>query len=347
MFDKKINMLKALAIMLVVSGHLEFSLIPMFPPYSFQVVLFFFISGMLYNDKYSVVEYILRKLKTLMFPYGFYCVFYLALTILFSPVIGKFWAMPITFKNEFVMPFLTGHQIDVISPMWFVPQLFCSLIVYKFIRKIKLTSQGLLIIFLAAALSGVWFAKYDGNYYVLLVSRTLFSLFFIHLGYFYQNKIRDKFNIFSGNIVAAVLFVQSLLWLANKDYTPSDGIGLSYVLAWGEFDDFLIPILTSLSGIYISLLIVEIFYVRLENSVIINKIGQNTYHIMANHLFVFNVITYILLYIKKIPFDIKTDIYWFYAPLKTTYLYFFLSLAVCTLAGETLKFMNKRLIRGK
>ena len=67
--DKKITILKALAIMLVVSGHLEFSLIPMFPPYSFQLALFFFISGMLFNEKYGVFEYIKRRFKSLMLPY--------------------------------------------------------------------------------------------------------------------------------------------------------------------------------------------------------------------------------------------------------------------------------------
>ena len=37
MFSMKINLLKALAILIIVAGHLEFSLIPIFPPYSFQV----------------------------------------------------------------------------------------------------------------------------------------------------------------------------------------------------------------------------------------------------------------------------------------------------------------------
>ena len=44
MFDNRVNVLKALAILLVVSGHLEFSLLGMFTPYSFQLALFFFIS---------------------------------------------------------------------------------------------------------------------------------------------------------------------------------------------------------------------------------------------------------------------------------------------------------------
>ena len=57
--NNKINILKALAILIVVSGHLEFSLIPMFPPYSFQIVLFFFIAGMLFKPEYGFVEYLI------------------------------------------------------------------------------------------------------------------------------------------------------------------------------------------------------------------------------------------------------------------------------------------------
>ena len=69
----KINLLKALAIMLVVSGHLEFSLIPIFPPYSFQLALFFFISGMLFNEKYNFIEFVKRRFNSLLKRYSAPC----------------------------------------------------------------------------------------------------------------------------------------------------------------------------------------------------------------------------------------------------------------------------------
>ncbi len=114
------------------------------------------------------------------------------------------------------------------------------------------------------------------------------------------------------------------MWLTNKDFTPADGIGLSYILVWGDFDNWIVPIITSFSGIWISLYIVNILYNKIKDCNFLHKIGQNTYHIMANHLLVFNIITYCLLLYKNIPFEIKNnaDIYWFYCPLKTTYFYF-------------------------
>ena len=345
-FNNKINLLKALAILIVVSGHLEFSLIPLFPPYSFQVVLFFFIAGILFNGKYTFFEFLKRRIKSLMIPYFIYSFIYLGITVLIAPYGQKFWALPVTIKNEFLMPFLTGHQIDLTSPLWFVPQLFITLIVYKILDKIKINETVKLVFYFIFALFAIQLQKYADNLYILLLLRTMFSLLFIHLGALYKNKIEGKFDIFNYKIFLFVIILQSILWLTNKDFTPQDGIGLSYILVWGEFDNFIVPILTSLTGIWMSLFLIDIFYDKIKNWTFLHKIGQNTYHIMANHLLVFNVITYLFLYFKGIPFDVKNnaDIYWFYYPLKTTYFYFITGVIITTYFGEFLKFLKKKFL---
>lgn len=345
-YNNKINVLKALAIMLVVSGHLEFALIPIFPPYSFQVILFFFIAGMLFNEKYSFTEFIKRRFKSLLVPYIFYSLIYLAITILVTPIIGKFWGMPVTIKNEFLMPFLTGHQLDLISPLWFVPQLFISLIIYKLFHNIKCNEITRTAIYIILALTAIQLGNFRENLYILLSLRTMFSLLFIHIGYLYKNKIENKYNIFTSKIFFTIVIIQSLLWLTNADFTPFDGIGLSFILIWGEFDNWIVPILTSLTGIWISLFIVEITYDKIKNWAFLHKIGHNTYHIMANHLLIFNIITYLILTIKGIPFDIKNnaDIYWFYCPLKSTYCYFTAGIIITTYLGEILKFIKNHFI---
>ena len=114
MFDNRVNVLKALAILLVVSGHLEFSLLGMFAPYSFQLALFFFISGYLFKEKYldEVSSFIEKRLKTLLLPYFLYSTFYLGVTAIIAKLTGKWWGMPLTLKNFFITPFLNGHQFD-------------------------------------------------------------------------------------------------------------------------------------------------------------------------------------------------------------------------------------------
>ncbi len=346
-FDNKINFLKAVAILVVVSGHLEFSLIPMFPPYSFQVILFFFIAGMLFNEKYGFWEFVCRRLKSLMLPYFLYEIVYLLITLAITPFVGKFWGMPVNLFNELVIPFLTGHQLDLISPLWFVPCLFLTLILYKIFSYVKMNSLARLFIYLIFAIIAANCDKYSDNIYVLPFIRSFFALFFIHLGFLYNNKVKDKINIFNSKVVYSVLILQGILWLFNTDFSPLEGIGLHYLLVWGKFFNPWLAIATSLTGIYITLFIVEVFYSYLGNWSFIQKIGKNSYHIMANHLLIFNTMTYSLLTLKGLSFDVKnaSDIYWFYCPIKSTYFYFVIGIIVTVYIGELLKLIKAKLLK--
>ena len=155
MHNNKINLLKALAILAVVSGHLEFSIIPMFPPYSFQVILFFFIAGMVFNNKYGFFEFLKREQNPLWCH--IVCMHFLSWFDYFNYALnpGNSKFMPVTLQNEFLMPFLTGHQIDLISPLWFVPQLFISLIVYKIFSYIKCNEVFKTSVFLLLTLAAI------------------------------------------------------------------------------------------------------------------------------------------------------------------------------------------------
>jgi len=353
MFNNKINVLKALAIMIIVSGHLEFSLIPMFPPYSFHLALFFFISGYLFKDKYfeNISDFLARKTKRLLLPYYIYTLFYLLVTIIIAKFTGMFWGMPITLKNYIITPFVNGHQLDLSCPLWFVVQLFitmvCFLFVFRKLKNIKDNKWLHLGFFFLMAVLAIPLAKFRNDDLILVLVRTLFSMFFVYSGYFYKTFIEGKYNIFNVKWLTAVIVLQSFLWLTNKDFTPADGIGLSYILVWGEFDSFLIPIVTSLTGIWISLFIVEFLYPFIKDNKFIYYVGQNTYHIMANHLLIMYFITAILMAVKGLPVYIRNahDIYWIYSPLKTTYLYFVVTIVASTYIGVFLKYLNNKFIK--
>ncbi len=352
-FSEKINLLKALAIVLVVSGHLEFAFFNMFPPYSFQIALFFFISGMLFKDKYvdDVSEFIKRRIKSLLVPYFLYSAFYVFVTLLISKMTGKFWGMELNLKNFLITPFLNGHQLDLSCPMWFVTQLFISLMVFLFIERQKLTQITKTILYFVLCLAAVPIAKefpHTGS--LLLVIRTMFSLLFIHLGHLYVKKVfckSDKTKFFSPQMLAFVICLQAILWLFNQDFTPTQGVGLSYILVWGEFyNTAIIPILTSITGIWFSLFFVELTYDYVKNIKFVRLIGENTFHIMANHLLVMYVITVILLKINGISIAEKNahDIYWIYNPIQTTFMYFVLTMIATTYVGVGLKKLKSRFL---
>ncbi len=351
-FSNKVNVLKALAILLVVSGHLEFSLLGMFTPYSFQLALFFFISGYLFKDKYldDVLTFIKRRVRSLLVPYFLYNVFYLGVTVLIARLTGKFWGMPLSLKNFFITPFLNGHQFDLSCPMWFVTQLFMTMIVFLFLFRVlkksfdnKFFHLGFFALLGIAAIPVSKVITLDSV--TLIIIRTMFSLFFVYLGYYYRNYIEDKVNIFTLKWAGAVIALQSVLWLFNRDFDPEHGIGLSYVLVWARFDEqMIVPVITALTGIWASLLVVKLVYPYVKDSKFIKYTGETTYHIMANHLLVMYIITAVFLHIHNIPVQERAnhDIYWIYNPIQTTYFYFVLTMVISTYSGVALQWCKKK-----
>ncbi len=343
MFDNRVNVLKALAILLVVSGHLEFSLLGMFTPYSFQLALFFFISGYLFKDKYldDVANFVERRVKTLLQPYFLYSIFYLGVTAVIAKLTGKWWGMPLSFKNFLITPFLNGHQFDLSCPLWFVTQLFMTMITFLFafrvLKGIKDNRFFHLAVFGILGVMAIPVSKiFPLTPLMLVIVRTMFSMFFVYLGYFYKHYIEDKYDIFTMKWLGGVIVLQSILWLFNRDYDPVHGIGLSYVLVWARFDQQLIvPIITALTGIWASLFVVKIFYPYVKDNKFVNYMGKTTYHIMANHLLVMYIITAIFFKINGIPITERAnhDIYWIYNPVQTTYLYFVLTMVITTYIG--------------
>lgn len=354
-FSNKVNLMKALAIMLVVSGHLEFSLLGIFPPYSFQLALFFFISGYLFKEKYldDIETFLKRRVKSLLLPYFLYNAFYLGVTVLIAKLTGKFWGMPVSLKNFFITPFLNGHQFDLSCPLWFVTQLFITMIVFLFafrcLRAVKNNRFFHLAVFALIGCAAIPLSKIIPHDSVSLVAiRTMFSLFFVYLGYFYRHFIEDKIDIFTAKWLGAIVVLQSILWLFNRDFDPEHGIGLSYVLVWARFDDQLIvPIITALTGIWASLFVVKILYPYFKNVTFVRQMGETTYHIMANHLLVMYIITAIFLRLNGIPISERAnhDIYWIYNPVQTTYLYFVITMIVTTYIGVWLKSAKNSLLK--
>ena len=350
-FSGEITLLKALAIMLVVSGHLEFSIFGMFPPYSFQLALFFFISGMLFKDKYldEVAIYFIRRIKSLLVPYFAYEAVYLLITFAMVPVIGSFWGDAPSLKNLFITPFTTGHQLNFIAPMWFVTQLFMTMIVFLFLMRVMRPIKNkwihlIFYAFLGFSAIPIW-KQIPHTSLSLIAMRTSFSLFFVYLGYFYVRYIKDNFNIFTPKWLGGIIFAQSILWLFNRDFDPEHGIGLSYVLVNGRFDDQLfVPVFTSLTGIWVSLFVVKILYPYLKEVKMLQQMGKVTYHIMANHVFVMYLITLLLFYSTGTPLTEKGEkIYAIFNPVQTTYVYFVVVMLVTTYLGVFQQFAWKRL----
>ena len=138
--------------------------------------------------------------------------------------------------------------------------------------------------------------------------------------------------------------LQSVLWLFNRDFDPVHGIGLSFVLVWGRFDQLIIvPFLTSITGICISLLAVKLLYPYLKDVKLLQQMGKVTIQIMSNHMLLMYLITLILFKITGTPLTEKGDkIYSIFNPVQTTYLYFVVVMLMTTYLGVFQQFVWKK-----
>ena len=103
--------------------------------------------------------------------------------------------------------------------------------------------------------------------------------------------------------------------------------------------------LTSLTGIWVSIFTVKLLYPYLKDVKLLNQMGKVTYHIMANHLLVMYLITLGLFYITGTPLSSKGDkIYSIFNPVQTTYLYFVLTMVITTYIGILQKKAKQKLL---
>lgn len=347
-FDSKVNLLKAWAIMLVVSGHLGISLLPMFPTYSFHLALFFFVSGYLFKEEHisNIPLYIKSKAKRLLIPYFWYNAFFFILCLMLLKITGKAYLKPISIKNYIIMPFIHSDQIVFLHQLWFITQLFISLsvfiVLYKFLKKIKDNKFFHLIIFLLLGLIGIQLSILRNYSIALLTTKTLFSMFFIYLGFFYKKFIEGKFNIFSYKCIGLIILIESFFWFSNSVNVHAVGMAtdLYYNLAMGIFTNWITPIFTSITGIWISLFLIDICYPYLKNSKLFKQIGENTYHILALHVSLIYLLSCILARITKTP--LEDNLYWVYHPEKTVYFYFIFVILVSTYIGVGINFFKDK-----
>ena len=108
-----------------------------------------------------------------------YSIFYLGVTVLIAKLTGKFWGMPISLKNFFITPFLNGHQFDLSCPLWFVTQLFMTmmtfLFLFKFLKKLNDNKFFHLAFFAILGCLAIPVSKVTAvDPFVLVVIRTMF-----------------------------------------------------------------------------------------------------------------------------------------------------------------------------
>ena len=234
--DSKIDIAKGLGEILVCIGHSKFSsYFEVKFIYQFHMPLFFILSGMLINiEKYSVLNFIKKKMETILFPY-----YTISLFSLFNSIN---YDKNFNYKKYFLQT-LKGRQEG--KSYWFIHCLFISqCLTFIFLKFISFFSKNnkkfknLLVFFLIFLSNyyGYYFASFKHTYYrinltLLIISYILagyliklnrfffdyyfFNIFFspFYIYYFYKNVNKNSFVSYNKSLVGNIYYSNLLSYL--------------------------------------------------------------------------------------------------------------------------------------
>lgn len=306
--NKKFMLLSAIGIIMVVDSHClnPISLFSEYMPYnSFFMPLFVFISGYFnkVDDETNLLLYLRKKENRLLLPYIViaFTTFLIELAIRWFKTGG----IPIVSLDEFfvlfISPFTIGYPVDISGPIWFLPSLFCTLIVYAVLKKLLYRCWNSLIafsVFCIFNIGVVWISKYFvAEYLAYLPLKCLFFLPFIELGIIYREIIEGKIRHLKGSSKIILLFILIFANMIRMMVLPSPNdilFGGIYNLSGFSSPYVITPLVSSLIGILFWTTLIDIFGKAIYENRLINYISENTIIIMGFHVVFFNILNCIL-----------------------------------------------------
>lgn len=342
-FNMEMNIAKAIGIIAIVAGHTLWPILGEFLyGYFWHVPLFFFISGYFFNETKSLFFYLIKTLFNYMGLACLYELFYSFVSLVSDKLFNRVYGDIPTLSDFWYAP-LTYTPFDLSAPNWFLFQLAISLLLFAIIIfTIRRACKNIylpFIVFLPLALLAVLFSKPDfqpmfGLNRVLI--RTGVTMFYIYAGYLYKNRLERivKFNV---KWFLWVIVIHAGILLA---FNNCCSMNIHQAMFYHNFSPFITPFLC----IYIVLFISKLLAPLVKEGSFIDKVGKNSLHIMANHLFVIFLIEILIFLIDGISFSELPQelIANFYKMDKYKYLYTICAVVCCTYLGELFKYLKIR-----
>ena len=305
--NKQFMILSAFAIIFVVDAHAWSPLAfftNFFPYNSFFMPLFVFVSGYFYREKNleKPLHFLLNKAKSLLVPYYAILLFVLAAVEVLREIapIGPKYGELDSLKDFFINPFYKADLSSLLTPGWFVPALFCVLVIWVIVRCMLKRIWNDSIAAIAYCVIGtfcVYLSRKGWNETLWLpLIRTGFLLQFYQLGVLYCSKLEHRFR----KIPAPVVWLVTLGINALLQYLSGNQIYFNDINKMTGFltDIYVLPLITSVTGIAFWLVVADKLAPILGNNKLINYISNHTYAIMMFHIIWFNVYNFL---ISRIP----------------------------------------------
>lgn len=300
-----IDSLKGFGVILVILGHLPTS--PELHKYifSFHLPLFFFISGYLFNQKkYSPAgKFITSRIRSLLFPYfSLTVVSYLIFVLVSYFSYGKFY-LPYggdfskTMYSTLYASFNFDHFNSVLfnGPLWFLPCLFVTSLIFYFLFKLFNKSLNLLIVAtVLVSIIGYYSVNYLPRALPWSIDIALNAVTFYSAGYLFRNYFEDKFFRIAKIIIIPLLLIS--LFSINMNITDLN--------LWKFNENYFTFYLIALSGI----LSYTYIFRKIGSSRFLEYYGKNSLIVFGLHIPIFWIINNIIRYISIVSgLEIMTE----------------------------------------
>ena len=294
-----IDIARAIAMFIIVFGHsIVYSthcVVIYRVLYSFNVVLFFILSGMTFNSKNkTILSFSKNKFKRIVVPYFIWAVLFIIPFLILGKGVSSSNNVSASFDlKHCIIDTLYGtafnNRLKQNAPLWFLPALFsCNILAFVFkmiFDKLKIKDRYILFITFIISLLSILFIKYPLPFGL---SVSFQMLFFFYSGYFL-----NKYNIFQK--YNGLLLTFFLLTIGIVFAIINGQVGIVN-LKYSNIFYFLI------SSLSISFAIIAFSYSINSNS-IIEYVGRNTLSILIFHKIIVLIFQTKLGFITKILID--------------------------------------------
>ena len=292
------KLFSAIAIIFVVAGHVPINGLSgpadYFNFHIYHVAAFVFVSGYFYSEKSEAHAgaYIWKKFRHLMVPlFLINLVYGIIITILHG--YGFTIGCNLTLESLFIMPFTSGEQFAFNLATWFIPPLFTAQVINVLLRKLfpwgKDSSAREIAFFLVfIAIGGVCMViggpEETRDSYVFFL-RTGTFLGYFALGRIYRALLEEHDTLDSFRYFTILFIVQAVCYLITKG-------DLGSIPVWAVYRNG--PVITYVStcvGLAFLLRVCRILGPVIGHHKAVVTVADNTYSIMAHHIFAFFLVT--------------------------------------------------------
>lgn len=282
-----ITISKGIGILLVVLGHMNIPYGLSVIIYSFHMPLFFLLSGIVFNQiKYNSLKVIIvKKSKTLIYPFFTFSFLYIALYALINS--------EAYFINDVLLPstkqlLLLNESIN--TPLWFLTTLFSIECIFVIFLRSCLSNYNVIIRFIIIICGGIYLNSYFKNNIILNINIACLNIIFFYIGLRLKSNLDDYLT--KSRRYLSITFICTLfVFLVSLSCSIKTGVILKVDILNGIYGNYLLYLLLGLSGSFLVIIIAASFD---ENFIgtFFKFLGNNSLIILGTHTIIPQVVRY-------------------------------------------------------